>query len=317
MSQSTLPAPNRDKKTPIVLGHAACTGGSLIYRIIVATFDLLGLNEVGIPRVSAINQFHPGDPEYQLFAQEKISAFDFSEIVFNRVTACEQRSETRLLVREHSHSFFFNTPDPAIVPSGGAWFSDLYQQRYSVQLPCLVSVRNPVDSWLGFRRNFPHQSPVEFDEYCRLYCEYLQKIDTQNAELGCFLVFKYEDLIDEPQRVIDQIADHIGEARKPADLSLVGKRLGSGNSGRVSTELVQRSRRPFSRKFVNEAEQSVHYSNLCARLGYPKISDEITLVGGLRADYYSLVSGLSSLSKFLHATPGWVRETVKTGKNLQ
>ena len=259
---SQTPSPNSEPKSPIVLGHAACTGGSLIYRIILTTFGFTGLSEVGLARILSNHQYNPWDPEFQLFANQLMSAQDFCDVIFQRTLNCKKKLDSngmRLLVREHTHSFYFNPLDDAIVPNGGSWFSDKYREQFGDDLPCLVSVRNPIDSWLGFRTNFPLQEPRDFDQYCLRYNQYLDKIDEEHSRTGRFFVFKYEDLIADPNQVVEKIAYHIGEPACEANLSAVGRTIGSGNSGRSSKALEERSRRPFTSGFFkrDDSEQRI------------------------------------------------------------
>ena len=319
MSEAKTEKANRsgNPKLPVVLGHAACTGGSLIYRILVATFGMQGLSEVGAARVPSLSKYNPWDPQCQLFAQEQISAGQFSKIIFDRIVSCESQTDRRLLVREHTHSYYFNPIDPVLVPDGGSWYADCYREEFSKQLPCLVSVRNPVDSWLGFRRSFERQKPEDFDVYCQLYNQYLDKVDNDNKTDTSFHIFRYEDLIGDVQGEVDKIADHIGEPRRQVDLSLVGASFGSGNSGRGSTSIGTRSRRPFSRRFLKETLRSEHYHRLCERLGYQRLADDLTFLSGLKSHFYSVVARGSGVLAVLESPARWFKETLKSGKNIQ
>lgn len=288
---------NNDSILPIALGHAACTGGSLIYRVILSTFKLDGLNEIGVARVFDPNMYNPWDPEFQFLAQKTITACEFSDILFKRIMACTDRMTERgqrLLFREHTHSFYFNPVSPNLVPQGGSWLIDRYRQERGVELKGLVSVRNPIDSWLGFRRNFPTQMPLDFDDYCTIYNNYLDKVDQQNRETKLFHTFRYEDFIADPQIVMDNIASHIGEPKYEVDTSTVGIQLGSGNSGRRSNELKAQARRPFSLRFLQQTVTSAAYTQLCERLGYEKIENEINFYTKVRASYFSFARTITS-----------------------
>ncbi|MDG2469950.1 MAG: sulfotransferase domain-containing protein, partial [Pirellulaceae bacterium] len=207
--------------------------------------------------------------------------------------ACTQKTQERgerLLLREHTHSFFFNPACPEIEPSGSSWTSDQFYQKLNIELKGLVSVRDPVDSWLGFRKGFPLQLPRSFDEYCQRYNAYLDRIDQETKHKKNIYLFRYEDLIQDPQKVVDEIANHLNVAHCPVDYSAVGKHVGSGNSGRSSVALSQRPRRPYSLEFLKLASESNEYTKLCQRLGYPQLQDEISLLKKMKATYYSLLN---------------------------
>jgi len=316
----TTPTPMPIPTIPVVLGHAACTGGSLIYRILTSTFGFSSLSEVGVARVSSQQHYSPWDPELQLFARNDISAKEFGDIIFDRILACQKiatKKQQRVLVREHTHSFYFNPTAPEILPTGGSWFTDLYREKFGDLVPGIVSVRDPIDSWLGFRRTFATQLPDQFDEYCRVYNRYLDKIDAQNNERKQFLIFKYEDFLTEPQRHLDMIADHIGQPRKEVDLSSVGKLFGSGNSGRVSNDLQKRDRRPFSHRLYKEAENSREYLQLCKRLDYPLVFEDVSTSDRIRAYAFTCIAKCSWVFKLAESFARRHKQTLLTGKNIQ
>ena len=63
-------------RTPVVLCHAACTGGSMIYRLLVSTFGFCGISEISHGRRTAFG-FSPVDPEAQLFSIGQIDHSGF------------------------------------------------------------------------------------------------------------------------------------------------------------------------------------------------------------------------------------------------
>ena len=104
---------NSTSKKTIVLIHAACTGGSLLYRVLTQSLGCLGLNEVGFGKRPATTMFNSWDPECQLWAAGSLSDDQFADIFYSRVQQCEslaKQADKHLLVREHSHTFFFK-PD--------------------------------------------------------------------------------------------------------------------------------------------------------------------------------------------------------------
>ena len=319
MDRNTQPAESAE--LPVVLGHAACTGGSLIYRVLTTTFGFCSLSEVGVARAPGRTRYNPWDPQYQLFARQEISPLEFSDILFQRICDCENRARkngTRLLVREHTHSFFFNPLQRELEPKGGSWFADLYRHHRSQVLPCIVSVRDPIDSWLGFRRSFEQQEPDHFDTYCGLYNRYLDKVDNQQAQDQSVVILKYETFLENPQSQMDAVAALLRMTPPPVDLSSVGKLFGSGNSGRVADKLTKPSRRAYTNRFLSDAASSTEYQRLCARLEYPLIHESVQFLDRVRARSYSVMAGLIAGPLRLIESKGRdLRESIKTGKNIQ
>lgn len=306
---------------PVVLCHAACSGGSLIFRILVTTLDYCGLNEIGVSAPTSRREFNPWDPERQLLLQGLLDPLKFSDVLYDRVENCREmawREGRRLLLREHTHSFHFDLLDERLTPTGGSWFADQARKRGPTSPPLLVSVRDPIDSWLGFRHSFPAGSPRDFGEYCERYLGFLDRVERDRRANRPVFQFKYEDLLDDPQGVFDQVLKFIGESPRTIDLSTVGQVLGSGNSGRQSHRLAPRPRRPYSRKFAADALGTPAYLRLAERLGYPYINSQIAPGDYLRhATYNGVNLFVSRPLRFAESSSRWMRGIFRTVKNLQ
>jgi len=165
-------------KNPIVLCHAACTGGSLIYRLMVLSFGFVGLSELSHKYNYSSTDFLPFDPEVQLYLQGIIDNKKISDIFFERIVRCNNMiSELgkTMLIREHSHSYFFREQRIVDDIASISWIAGQYRKIYKDSLQCLLSVRDPIDSWLGLRQNFPKERDMSLDKYCGNYLK-LSKI---------------------------------------------------------------------------------------------------------------------------------------------
>jgi len=259
---------------PIILCHAACTGGSLIYRLLVSAFGFVGISEISHARRPDPKEYLPLDPEAQLLSQGIISPAEFDIIFIQRIYNCDQIVRERgktLLVREHSHRYFFDPQQDDIAVDSVSWINDAYRKERGESLCCLVSVRNPIDSWLGLRNSFPDESPLTFDQYCEKYLNFIDRIEqTERVHL-----FKYEAFVHDPRATLEEIGKRIGHTCSNFDLGKSAHVASSGNSGRQGAEITARPRRPFTMHLVRSAEASGHYRKLCDRLGYPCLNDEL------------------------------------------
>ncbi len=260
--------------SPIILCHAACTGGSLIYRLLVSAFSFIGISEVSHVFDFSPRKFMPYDPEWQFYVQNIIENDKFSNIFFDRICHCNDIASTlgkKLLIREHSHSYFFN---PILNELENiSWISSRYQQRYGKSLLCLLSVRDPIDSWLGLRHSFPKEKPVDFDAYCSRYLKFMDMAEkTKNI-----YIFKYEDMIQDVKGILSNISEKICCQLQHIDIEQNGSIASSGNSGRQGIKLVHRPRRPFTTHLVDVATNSKNYEELCARLGYVQLHKPVHL----------------------------------------
>ena len=113
------------------------------------------------------------------------------------------------------------------------------------------------------------------------------------------------------------IAAHINQPPKEADLSSVGNLFGSGNSGRVSSELKKRARRPFTHRLYKEAEDSQEYLRLCQRLEYPLVYEGVSVADRISGYTYTGLSQFSWVFKFAESRAQWFKEILRSGKNIQ
>lgn len=260
---------------PIVLCHAACTGGSLIYRLLILAFGFVGVSELSHAVRISSRDFLPLDPETQLYSQGFITIEEFSNIFFNRICRCNKlvvAAGKTLLIREHSHSYFFN-PMSINNIDNVSWINSKYHQIYGKSLQCLLSVRDPVDSWLGFRHSFPKEAPVDFDTYC---ARYLNFIDMAGKTKNVF-IFKYEDVIQDVEKIMVEISGKICCNLQSISIEQNSIVASSGNSGRQGTQLIHRPRRTFTINLVDAAKKSKNYEELCFRLGYDRLHESVNL----------------------------------------
>lgn len=301
---------NSGNAPPILLAHVACSGGSLIFRELCKRFGLWGISEVSPFASPPRRPFYPYDPESLLFLNNHLSQDDFNDIFLKRLEHCWHacsRATRRLLIREHTHSLFFQ-PQGIQLNDGFSWIHQQSQQTFGVACPILFSVRDPVDSWLGLNHSFPHLVQYSFDEYCNRYHEMLDQLDSlREQEQVDFLQFKYESFVNAPDPVIESIGQFLEMKLAPAT---VGPDIrATGNSGRQSAQIRRRPRRSFSRSFLDQALASEAYSRLAKRLDYPHFGDQInwgTRIGatinsirkaGFRAVYHLARSGIQVIKQ--------------------
>lgn len=264
-------------KNPIVLCHAACTGGSLIYRLIVLSFGFVGLSELSHKYNYSCTDFLPFDPEAQLYLQGIIDKKKFSDTFFERIVKCNNvisESGKTMLIREHSHSYFFSEQTIVDGIASISWIAGQYKKIYKDSLQCLLSVRDPIDSWLGLRQNFPKERNMSLDKYCEKYLIFLNLSEkTENL-----YIFKYENMVTKAQDTLSEISSKINYPVNISDLEMNNSIYSSGNSGRRSSDIYIRPRRPFTNNLIDTARRSARYAELCERLGYEHLENQIKLI---------------------------------------
>lgn len=269
---------------PILLCHPACSGGSLIYRHLAAATGCVSVHEVGHRWLPRVEDFRPLDPESQLACLGRLSPEEFADIYWSRLlnaNAIAQRSGSRLLVREHTHQYYFDNAEP--IDSAISWLRQEYEQRLGVTPPTVVSYRDPVDCWLGMKASFPNLVSYTFDTYCERYLQWVTPaIEAARTSSQHVSLLKYEDFCADAVSAVRRSATALG-IEAAADYQPAGI-PSSGNSGRRNDATVaMRARRPYTLNLVSEAAASESYAKLCGLLGYRHLSEDSTLQPRLRS----------------------------------
>lgn len=259
----------------------------MIYRLLVSHFDFIGVSEISHCFPFDKNQFIPLDPEYALKVTGVLDDREFEDIFFNRIlNICRiaNKKGKQLLIREHTHSYFFMSDSDHPGPGHPSWVAAQFARRQGKKIKCIISVRNPVDSWLSVAVNFPESAPINFLDYCKCYEKFIRAVfDVAGQET--VLLVKYEDIIRDRQKELQRIAEFLGvplDPSVPKDWTNVPS---TGNSGRQSGRIEERKRRPFGFGLIQKAQQSKSYRYLSETLGYPKLSEELPRYYWMSAAY--------------------------------
>ncbi len=254
------------KTEPIrVIQHLSCTGGTLFSKCIAAMPNIVLLSEV-YPlsthslQLDNLSGFYPTDV-ITLARLGKAPAIDdlCEKIFLGEIHAVEEHLRNfgkRLVLREHSHSNFLGKCDPTINKT-------IPQILDSIsQVVSIVTVRHPVDSYLSLLRNgWIHFDPKIFDEYCRRYLIFLNCNESAP-------VYKYEDLLESPEDVLQQICDYFKIPYNQDFQDYLEIVSATGDSGRRSIHIGKRKRRPLDKDLLSEVKASRNFSKLCELLGY-------------------------------------------------
>lgn len=264
-----------NNNAPTILCHPACSGGSLIFRMIISQFDLVGLSEMSHQHDLPPGTFMPTDPEYSLLLSGVITETEYAEIfmrrVVNSIEICQAR-DLQPLIREHTHSYFFSPTFAQNHPSNPSWIATEYEKKFAKRLKCIISTRDPVDSWLGLKAHFPSVAPINFDQYARYYLDFIDTLELNNEPTKDLLI-RYEDVILQAEEELRRIAKFLDIPFDGEVNSGWNNVISTGNSGRQSEKLELRPRRPFDIEFMREAENSDAYADLIEKLDYDHISE--------------------------------------------
>ncbi|WP_212525603.1 sulfotransferase [Actibacterium sp. MT2.3-13A] len=246
--------------------HMACTGGTLLSKCLAVMPNVTLLSEIDplstfiLPKRHEARRFAPSDVIYG--ARTALRPIDdaTAEAVFAASiealhgALCAQGQ--RLVLRDHAHSQFCTDTDFAQRPT----LREMLARRQPVL--SVVTVRHPLDSFLSLHANgWRNFAPFTIEEYARRYAAFLARHDR-------IRVWRYEDFLDDPDGVLEQICAALDlpfVAGAEDLLSLVSL---SGDSGRSANRIGRRKRREVPEEIRREAAQSAAYAELCDTLGY-------------------------------------------------
>jgi hypothetical protein len=247
-----------------VIHHLACTGGTLVAKCIAGLPNVQLLSEVD--PLSTI--LHPG-PDHPFVPSDFIQLARFSSRGVGQPLLQQLASEAirtlhadcvarglRLVLREHSHGRYC-VGEGVLQRPGVAGLVPAHLPTLAV-----VTVRHPIDSYGALKSHgWVHFRPDTLEEYAARYLAFLQ------AHPGV-PVFRYEDLVQDPVPVTRRMAEALDLAFSEHFQDYLGLIPMSGDSGRKSEWIGERSRRDAARELQESARELPAMRALCNTLGY-------------------------------------------------
>lgn len=242
--------------------HFACTGGTLMSKVVAAMPNTLLLSEIDplsdmIPPV----RFMPTDVIFAL--RNSIRAVDPDIIIATFIAAVRAakdglaRGGSHLVLRDHAHSQFCrDDTDAAARPTLHEMLRDHFPMR------SVVTVRHPLDSFLALEKHgWIAFSPGTLDAYAERYIAFLER------HRG-ISVIRYEDFVASPHTVSQELCEMLALPYSPFATEMTELIALSGDSGRNEGPIAARPRRPVSDAIAQQRPASKTYRTLCRRLGY-------------------------------------------------
>ena len=235
--------------------HFACTGGTLICKCIASMPNTQLVGEIDPLMTMSQDRkkflFNPTD----VIGQFRLSARDIpAETVIKIFLECIEALLTQctalgryLVLRDHSHSHFCMGKAVAARPS----FLEIIKSHFGCR--SLITVRNPIDSYLSLASNkWLHFSPQTFDEYCFRYLSFLRSYATVP-------MIRYEDFVADPVSVMENIC-HIYELPfNPDFMDVFSVHKLTGDSGRTGNVIAPRPRRALGENLERQIADSLNF----------------------------------------------------------
>ena len=244
--------------------HFACTGGTLISKCIASMPNTQLLSEVDPLNSPAKQSRRPQFNPTNMVALMRDSTRGASDelivelflgdlkIVYDDIIS----KGGNLVLRDHAHSHFCMGPAVQQRPS----LLEMVASRF--QTLSLITVRNPVDSFISLRLNkWVFFSPASFDEYCGRYLAFLKAYEGVP-------IIRFEDFTAEPDMVMKKICEFLKLPFNPQFKELFSVFKISGDSGRSGDVIQSRPRREIDPALIEEIAASENFTRLGSLLGY-------------------------------------------------
>lgn len=252
------------------LHHFACSGGTIISKCVAAMPNVLLLSELDpLSPLSPLQkkfenpEFSPSDPIRLLKHNIKnvgdetlIKMFQESLFVLNEFCISEG---LRLVIRDHTHSHY-------CVGEGvnkRVSMRNILSEKFT--LSSAITVRDPVQAYLSLIKvNWIHFSPGNFNEYCLR----LNTFINDNLDLD---IIKYEEFSKDPDCYMKLICEQIQVDYDPDFHKYISAIKLTGDSGRSSDEIKERSPKAIPSDIKEEIMSSMEYEKICQKLSYARI----------------------------------------------
>ena len=244
--------------------HFSCTGGTLFAKCIASLPNSLLMNEINMHSSIPTSRegrakFTPSDIVSLLRqGNRNIDPELISKLLVQDLKTIRDELHKigrTLILRDHAHSAFLvgkaARPEQALYP----------QVHGSFEMYSLVTVRNPVDSYLAMRKRGWHlqMMPNSFEEYCQRYHSFL------DVHEGVPIV-KYEDFVRAPKTTMRKICQRLSLTYFADFTDVFGSFHFSGDSGRGGRKITRRNR--ISNGSAEPLDGGESYRELANRLAY-------------------------------------------------
>jgi len=217
--------------------HMACTGGTLITKCIASMNNVVVLNEIDpLSKMTVAEdrtKFRPTDIVSALhMGHDNVDTETLVDIFVGEMSALiasHQNQGVDLVVRDHSHSHFMFGKYDKTRPSVGEILDMSFDTR------SIVTIRNPIDSFLSLQKNGWHTQlePATFKEYCLRYIAFMERYASAK-------IIKYEDFVLHTDQVMQDICGALDLKFEPDFKDLFSAFQFSGDSGRSSETISSR-----------------------------------------------------------------------------
>lgn len=255
---------NSNKPRLRVIHHFACSGGTLVSKCIAALPNVFLLSELHPSSTLHISRgkprYLPSDIATQSRYAEVPNVQELANNIFkDSICLANEHIEAHggnLVIRDHSHADFCVGETIAKKSE----IVTLLKTEFNVL--SVVTIRNPIDAYASLvKNNWVHFSPATFDEYCKRFWAFVSNYDDE-------VIFKYEDFVAKPEKVLKKIAKTIELDFDSSAIDIFSVFQVTGDSGRSGSYIEKRDRKELDEDFLKEIQSSEYFKKITKRFRY-------------------------------------------------
>ena len=249
----------------LTIHHLAATGGSVICKAINSMNNTLVVSETH-PNVLQY-KFNPFDPTQILLHQPKLkNNLELRKSIYvNRIKDCYSIAEQincNLVLRDHAHSDYMQTKNIESIKNKCSLLEAL--PKY-FEVRSILSIRDPIESFISSQLKGWINNITNFDDYCRRYELMVETYFARGAK-----IVRYEDFCKNPNDTLRTICNFFDISFNENFEEIFYEIPMTGNSGRGKTLDHIRTLEPkvVGVKLKDEALSSNSYIRLSNRFNY-------------------------------------------------
>lgn len=246
--------------------HLSCSGGTIISKCLASMPGSIVLSEVN-PNPVGCYRFNPFDAVQMLLAQiEEINTAELRQKIFldriNEVNRIISERGEKLIIRDHTHSDYLIQKSVDQITSKTSVITSLSE---SYDIKSVLTVRNPLNSFLSLKRTDWAPNVQSFDDYCSRVLLMLNFYEALKCP-----IYKYEDFCDDPTRILKEICAHIeiDYSDDYANKFHTIKMTGDSGRGKLKTKILKLKTRFIGPQLLSAARKSSSYGEICERYAY-------------------------------------------------
>ena len=259
-----------NKRDIYIIHHLACTGGSLISKLIRNSFNCVLVSEINPGYAFGSYYFSPHDllSQFSFASNKSIRTFQQAIENYNRsLDFCIENIDIDqfLVIRDWSDGDFYSTNLLPHICSTKDWIDS---KKYNIH--SVITVRHPIESFISkVKSNWQKDdNKNSLEIYCRKYLYFLNHYEFSE-------IFYYENICCNHKSELKKLSKIW--SKKFKNIKSISQKKISGDSGRSSTKIMLRASKNISKELRDQMNSSHSYNKLCKRLGYKADIEENSL----------------------------------------